>query len=91
MSEAGLQLYSIQDLPIGTILNLLVLFQKGYQLGHFRVSAKIVWREQLYEIDFMGYRYGLRFIEIMKEDNRELSQFLCKQFNLEVLKSSILF
>jgi len=76
LSEAGLQLFSLQDLPVGAVLNITVLFPKGFRLANFKVSAEIVWKSVLYDVDFNGYRYGLRFIKLLREDQWELQRLL---------------
>jgi len=62
MSETGLLIYSVQELPIGRELNVTVFFADGYELDGFNVFAKIVWRELHCERDWKGYEYGLEFI-----------------------------
>lgn len=76
LSEAGLQLFSLQDLPIGTVLKITVLFPKEFRLSNFKVSAEIVWKSDFEDNDIHGYRYGLRFIELLKEDQWELQELL---------------
>ncbi len=36
-SETGFLIYSLKDIPIGTKLNITVLFPKGFQLANFEV------------------------------------------------------
>lgn len=83
LSEAGLQLFSLQDLPVGTVLKITVLFPKEFRLSNFKVSAEIVWKSYFNDIDFNGYRYGLRFIELLKEDQWELQELLYSHLSLE--------
>lgn len=83
LSEAGLQLFSLQDLPVGTILNITVLFPKEFKLSTFKVSAEIVWKSYFNDSDFNGFRYGLRFIELLKEDQWELQELLYGHLGLE--------
>ncbi len=83
LSEAGLQFFSLQDLPIGAVLKITVLFPKEFKLANFKVSAEIVWKSEFNDIDFSGYRYGLRFIEVLKEDQWKLQELLHSYLSLE--------
>jgi len=89
VSETGLLLHSIRDLPIGTMLNIAVLFPREYELSNFNVSAEIVWKDQPEDSDLIGYRYGLKFVEILKEDYWKLTQLLSGEFRLDNLEVSM--
>jgi len=75
-SEAGLLIHSVKDIPIGTRLNIAVIFPKGFELANFEVSAEIIWKDIHWEEDWEGYKYGLRFIHILNEDYWKLKQLL---------------
>jgi hypothetical protein len=75
-SEIGLRIHSVQDIPIGTKLNITVLFPKEFQLTNFEVVAEIVWKDLCLNEDWNGYQYGLKFIQIQEEDLRKLLQLL---------------
>jgi c-di-GMP-binding flagellar brake protein YcgR len=79
-SEVGLLINSIKNIPIGSKLNIAVLFPKGFELTNFEVFAEIIWKDLYWEEDWEGYRYGLRFIKILEEDRRKLKQLLSSQF-----------
>jgi hypothetical protein len=70
-------------MTIGTELKIAVMFPKEYELANFQVLAKIVRKEPLWEEDWEGYEYGLKFVQIMEEDLRKLRQIVCGQFALE--------
>lgn len=40
-SESGLLVHSIKDMPVGTKLNIAVLFPQGYELANFEVFARL--------------------------------------------------
>ena len=88
VSETGLLLHSIRDLPIGTQLNIAVLFPKWFELANFEVSAEIVWKDFLLDDDFEGYQYGLKFIKIFEEDYLKLRQLISGQFKLDYLEEA---
>jgi hypothetical protein len=44
-SESGLLVYSVKDIPVGTKLNIRVLFPKGFELTNFQVLAEIIWKD----------------------------------------------
>jgi len=82
-SELGLLVQSIKNLPIGTKLNIAVLFPKGFELANFEVLAEIIWKDLHWEEDWEGYKYGLRFLQILDNEYWKLKQLLDGQFHLE--------
>jgi hypothetical protein len=87
-SEAGFLIESGKDIPIGTKLNIAVLFPKGFELANFKVTAEIVWKERYWKEDWEGYRYGLKFIQILEEDRWKLNLLLSGRFDLEEISST---
>lgn len=85
-SAKGFLIYSIKDMPIGTRLNITVLFPKGFELTNFEVLTEVVRKDRFSEKDWEGYQYGLRFIQIKDEDFRKLIQ-LFSLINFERRKS----
>jgi hypothetical protein len=88
-SEGGFLIEAVGDVPVGTELNIAVLFPKGFELANFNVVAKIVWKEPYWKEDlkgdsyWKGYQYGLEFIQILEEDRWKLNFLLGGRFNLE--------
>ena len=82
-SELGLLVQSVKSLPIGTKLNIAVLFPKGFELANFEVLAEILWKDLHWEEDWEGYQYGLRFLQILDNEYWKLKQLLSDQFHLE--------
>jgi len=76
VSESGLLVHSIKDIPIGTKLNIAVLFPKGFELANFEVFAEIVWKDIQWEENWLGYQLGLKFVHIPEEDHQKLKQLL---------------
>jgi hypothetical protein len=83
LSEIGLLIRSVKNMTIGTELKIAVMFPKEYELANFQVLAKVVRKEPLWEEDWEGYEYGLKFVQIMGEDLRKLRQIVSGQFALE--------
>ena len=93
-SEGGFLIESPRDIPVGTELNITVLFPKGFELANFKVMAKIVWKEPYWKGDWKGnqywggYQYGLEFIQISEEDRWKLNSLLGGRFNLEQMSTN---
>ena len=77
-SEMGLLMESVKNIPVGTNLNIAVLFPKEYELADFDVSAQIIWKEPYWKTDWGGYRYGLKFVSIAAHDQWKLRDLLNK-------------
>jgi hypothetical protein len=75
-SERGLQMHCLRDIPLGSRLNIAVLFPQEFQLSHFKALAEVLWKDVHWEEDWRGYRYGVRFIDVEKEELRKLRGFL---------------
>ncbi len=75
-SEAGLLILSVKSMPVGTKLNIAVLFPKEFQLSNFEVSAEIIWKEIHWKEDWEGYKYGLKFTRILNVDQWKLKNLL---------------
>jgi hypothetical protein len=82
-SEEGLLINSIKNMPVGTKLNIAVLFPKEFQLANFEVVAEIIRKELHWEEDWEGYQYGLRFVKILEEDRQKLKQILRGQYLID--------
>ena len=81
--EVGLLINSIKNMPVGTKLNIAVLFPKGFELTNFEVLAQVIWKDLHWEEDWEGYQYGLKFTQILEEDRRKLKQLLNGRFQME--------
>jgi hypothetical protein len=82
-SETGLLIYSVKNIPIGTKLNIAVLFPKGFELANFEVLAEIIRKDLHFEENWEGYEYGLKFVQIMEEQYRKLRDLLSGRYQLE--------
>jgi len=82
-SEEGLLINSIKNMPVGTKLNVAVLFPEEYELANFEVLAEIIRKELHWEEDWEGYQYGLKFTKILESDRHKLKQLLLGEFPLD--------
>jgi hypothetical protein len=88
-SETGFLMGSGKDIPIGTELNIAVLYLEGFELANFKVTGKIVWKEPYSkedgkgEIFWKGYQYGLEFTQILDEDRWKLNWLLSGRFEFD--------
>jgi hypothetical protein len=79
LSEAGLLIQTFTEMPIGTKINIKVLFPKGFWVTNFRAVAEIVWKDGCLWEDWEGYQYGLKFIHMFNEDCLKLKLVLSGQ------------
>ena len=82
-SEEGLLINSIKNIPVGTKLNVAVLFPEEYELANFEVLGEIIRKELHWEEDWEGYQYGLKFTKILERDRHKLKQLLLGEFPLD--------
>jgi hypothetical protein len=88
-SEGGFLIETTRDIPVGTELNVSVLFPKGFELANFKVVAMIVWKKPYRREDWKGvpcregYQYGLEYTQISEGDRLKLDLILSGQSNLE--------
>ncbi|MGA2519040.1 MAG: PilZ domain-containing protein [Thermodesulfobacteriota bacterium] len=89
VSEGGLLIETVRDIPVGKELNITVLFPKGFELADFKVVAMIVWKEPYRKEDlkgdsyWKGYQYGVEFMQVSQEDRLKLNSLLGGQFEFE--------
>jgi hypothetical protein len=94
-SEGGFLIESTRDIPVGTELNVTVLFSKGFELADFKAVTKIVRKEPYRKEDskgnqcWEGYQYGLEFIQILDEDRWKLTWLLSGRFEFEEIFPSL--
>jgi hypothetical protein len=81
-SEIGLRIHSIRNIPVGTSLNIAVIFPEEFQMTNFEVVAEIIWKDIYLTEDWNGYQYGLKFILIREDDLQKLKQLLQEQYQM---------
>ncbi len=81
-SEIGLRIHSIKNIPVGTRLNIAVIFPEEFQVTNFEVVAEVIWKDVYLTDDWSGYQYGLKFITIKENDLQKLKQLLNEQYQM---------
>ncbi len=75
-SESGLLIQSFEDIPIGTSVNIKVLFPKGLEWTNFHGMAEVIWKGPYDWEDWEGYLYGLKFTLVLEKYHSILKQVL---------------
>ena len=75
-SEGGLLVYLQEKFSIGTKLKIEVFFSHGFKLTPIKAQAEIVWADIRGPEDWGEFKYGLKFINIGKEDFEKLQWLL---------------
>jgi len=78
-SESGLLVHSFKDMPVGTKLNIAVLFPKGFELTNFEVLAEVVRKDIYWQENRQEYEFGLKFVHILEEDYQKLKRLLVEE------------
>ena len=81
-SEAGLQIQTLKDMPIGIKLNIEVLFAKGFELSTLQGMVQVIWKDEYVWKDWAGYKYGLKFVQISDQNYLKLKHLLWNQSDL---------
>jgi c-di-GMP-binding flagellar brake protein YcgR len=75
-SEGGILVHLQDEFPIGTKLKIEVFFSHGFRLTPIKAEAEIVWVDIRGPEDWGEYKYGLKFINIGKDDFSKLKWLL---------------
>lgn len=76
LSKMGLLIYSVDNILVGTELEVSVFYADEYRLDIFKLFARIVRKQTHSDPDWKGYRYGLEFVQISMEDRKKLEQLI---------------
>jgi hypothetical protein len=77
-AEEGFLIRALQDMRLGTRLNVSILFPNGFELATFEALAQIV-RKGLSEKRDEGYKYGVKIVHINEFDRFKLRYILSPQ------------
>jgi len=77
-AEGGFLIRALQDMRLGTRLNVSILFPNGFELATFEALAQIV-RKGLSEKRDEGYKYGVKIVHINEFDRFKLRCILSPQ------------
>lgn len=75
-SEGGLLVYLQEKFPLGTRLKIEVFFSHGFRLTPIKAEAEIVWADIRGPEDWGEFKYGLKFVNIGKDDFSKLKWLL---------------
>jgi hypothetical protein len=75
-SGTGLLMYALQDLALGCLLDITILFLEEYELMELEARAEIIWKDIRWRDGWRGYEYGLRFVHLEEKDQGRLLQLL---------------
>lgn len=75
-SEGGFLIHSMEEMPVGQKLNMVLMFTQGFEFTNLEVIAEIVRKELNSSNGSKGFHYGLKIIQIMEEDRGKLKQLL---------------
>ena len=77
-AEGGFLIRALQDMRLGTRLNVSILFPNGFELATFDVLAQIV-RKGVSEKRNEGYKYGVKIVHMNEYDRFKLHYVLSPQ------------
>ena len=83
-SEIGLCMYTTEDLPIGTKLDVTVLFPNEYELSNFEVLTQIIWRTFIRTEEGERHQYGLEFLKIDEQHLQKLRYLISNQLSKKI-------
>jgi hypothetical protein len=81
-SEIGLRIHSVKNMPVGTRLNIAVIFPKEYKMSNFEVVAEIIWKDIFAKENWSGFQYGLKIIMIEEDNLQKLKELLSEQYQV---------
>ncbi len=79
-SESGLLIQTLREIPVGIRIDIEVLFPKKLNLANLKAEAEIIWKKAWNWKDWKGYQYGLKFVEVSKEDYLKIRQILSNTY-----------
>ncbi len=83
VSADGLLILSVNDIPIGSKLNVRIFYANEYELDGIKAVANIVRKDLHIAKDLKGYKYALEFVQMSEEDRRKLTNILNSDLKLE--------
>ena len=83
LSNHGLLMLSIRDMPVGTRLYVRIFYANEYELDWITVEASIVSKDRHITEDWKGHKYQLQFVQISVENRLKLIDLLNDHSKLE--------
>jgi len=84
VSEEGLQIQAMEDMSIGLRLSIEVFFAMGFELSTLEGMVQVIWKNDYDDHVWkgcLGYKYGLEFVQISKENYLKLKHLLWNKSN----------
>ncbi len=89
LSEGGLLIHSLEDMLVGTELEIRVFFADEYKLDQFKATARIVWKDHHVETDWKGYKYALEFVDMPQEDRHKLIKIINAHLSMDDISDGL--
>ncbi len=83
LSVKGFVFFSIRDIPIGSKLNVRILYANEYELDDIKAVSCVVRKSAHIADDWKGYKYALEFTHVSEPDLRKLMNVLNNNSKLE--------
>jgi hypothetical protein len=83
VSADGLLILSVNDIPIGSKLNVLIFYANEYELDGIKAVGNIVRKDLHIAKDLKRYKYALKFVHMSEEDRRKLTNILNSDLKCE--------
>jgi hypothetical protein len=82
-SKGGLQIQAMEDMSSGLKLNIELFLTMGSELSILEGMVQVIWKDDYNDfwVECMGYKYGLKFVQISKENCLKLRHLLWKKSN----------
>jgi c-di-GMP-binding flagellar brake protein YcgR len=75
-SEGGLLVYVLEQIDVGSLLRIEILFSRGTELVTVEAIVKVVWSDLASRESWAEYRYGLQFLSFYRGDIKKLKVLL---------------
>ena len=83
LSNHGLLMLSIRDMPVGTRLYVRIFYANEYELDWITAEANIISKDRHITEDWKGHKYQLQFVQMSEENRLKLKDLLNDQSKLE--------
>ncbi len=83
ISEGGLLICSIHDMPVGRELKVGVFFADEHELDQLNGTARVVWKDFHSETDWEGYKYALEYVGISAEHRLKHERLINNHLSVE--------
>ena len=85
VSPSGLLILSIRDMPVGTRLNVRILYANEYELDGIKIVANIACKSLYTEENWSGYKCALDYVQLSEQELPKLNNLLNGGSELQVI------